>query len=255
MRTHTQSKPIALQLYSVRKLAEADLIETLRSVAELGYSGVEFAGYHGVPIKDIRGALDQYGLKAVGSHVPYARFDTEIGVVLQELNELGCTHAQVPWLAPEQRPTTVEDATALAVNLNVWGARAKKGDVRLGYHNHDFEFKEAGNQTVFDLLVEMTDPSVVDFELDLGWVHFAGLDPEAKMREISGRIPLVHVKDIAAGSKFEAVPIGEGILDWNALLATAKTCGAEWFIVEQDNPADPIAEVGRSFTNLEALLS
>jgi sugar phosphate isomerase/epimerase len=224
-------------------------------VAELGYPGVEFAGYHGVPVKEIRAALDQYGLKAVGAHVPYARFDTEIELVLDELHTLGCVNAQVPWLAPEQRPTTVEDATALAVNLNRWGARTKNAGVRLGYHNHDFEFKKAGGQTIFDLLAELTDPSLVDFELDLGWVQFAGFDPQAIMKQVAGRIPLVHVKDIAAGSTFGAAPVGEGILDWPPLLATAKECGAEWFIVEQDNPADPIAEVGRSFTNLEALLS
>lgn len=255
MATHENEKPIALQLYSVRNLAALDLIDTLRSVAELGYPGVEFAGYYGVPVKEIRGALDQYGLKAVGAHVPYARFDTEIELVLDELHTLGCTHAQVPWLAPEQRPTTIEQATSLAVNLNAWGARTRDAGVRLGYHNHDFEFKKAGDQTIFDLLVELTDPSLVDFEIDLGWVHFAGFDPEATMRQVAGRIPLVHVKDIAAGSDFGAVPVGEGTLDWTALLATAKACGAEWFIVEQDNPADPIADVGRSYTNLEALLA
>ncbi len=253
MAAASATQPIALQLYSVRTLAAADLIDTLRSVAELGYPGVEFAGYHGVPVAEVRAALDQYGLKAVGAHVPYARFENEIDLALEELNTLGCKNAAVPWLAPELRPTTIEAATALAVNLNVWGAHARAAGIRLGYHNHDFEFKSVGDQTVFDLLVELTDPELVDFELDLGWIQFAGFDPAAMMERLSGRIPLVHVKDIAEGD-FEAVPVGEGILDWSALLKTAKASGAEWFIVEQDNPTDPIAEVGRSFLNLEGFL-
>ncbi len=93
-------QPIALQLYSVRNLAAADVIDTLRSVAELGYPGVEFAGYHGVPVKEIKAALDQYGLKAVGAHVPYARFENELDLVIDELHTLECAHANVPWLAP-----------------------------------------------------------------------------------------------------------------------------------------------------------
>ena len=251
----TDVQPIALQLYSVRDLAAADLIDTLRSVAELGYPGVEFAGYHGVPVGDIRAALDQYGLTATGAHVPYARFDNEFDLVIEDLNTLGCTHAQVPWLPVEQRPTTIESATALAVTLNAWGGRAREAGVRLGYHNHDFEFASAGEGTVFDLLVELTDPNLVDFELDLGWVQFAGFDPVAVMKQINGRMPLVHVKDIAAGATFEAMPVGEGVLDWATLLAAARACGAEWFIVEQDNSADPIAEVGRSYLNLSQLLA
>lgn len=231
------------------------MIKALRSVAEIGYPGVEFAGWHGVPVKDLRGALDQFGLTAVGAHIAYARFDTEIEVVLDELKTLDCTHAILPWLAPEQRPTTIEQASALAVTLNAWGAWLKDRGVRLGYHNHDFEFKPVGVRTVFDLLVEETVPSLVDFELDLGWIHFAGFDPEAIMSRLSGRIPLVHVKDVAAGPTFEAAPVGDGVLDWPSLLATAKASGAEWFIVEQDNSADPLADAARSYESLRQLLA
>jgi sugar phosphate isomerase/epimerase len=254
MSESNQQPPIALQLYSVRNQAAGDLIDTLRKVASIGYPGVEFAGWHGVSVKEIRGALDETDMSAVAAHIPYARFENEIETVIDELRALNCAQAVVPWLAEDQRPTTHEQVSTLAANLNQWATKLKNAGIGLSYHNHDFEFRSAGSKTIFDLLVEETDASLVNFELDLGWIAFAGFDPATILKRLAGRIPLVHVKDIAQGPDFDAVPVGTGVMDWSALLPIAKQGGAQWFIVEQDNSDDPLADAGRSFTNLRTLL-
>ena len=254
MATSNQKRPTALQLYSVRNQAANDLIDTLRRVAQIGYPGVEFAGWHGVSVKEIRGVLDETGMSAVAAHIPYARFQNEIETVIEELHALNCAQAVVPWLAEEQRPTTAEQASTLAANLNQWATKLKDAAIGLSYHNHDFEFRNVGSKTVFDLLVEQTDASLVNFELDLGWIAFAGFDPAAVLKRLAGRIPLVHVKDIVAGPDFEAVPVGTGVMDWSALLPIAKQGGVQWFIVEQDNSNDPLSDAGISLHNLRKLL-
>ena len=94
---------IALQLYTVREYTAKDFIGTLRELARIGYSAVEFAGYGGVPMAEMRAALDELGLRAIGAHVPYDHFDTRFREVVSELHTLGCEHAIVPWLRPEMR--------------------------------------------------------------------------------------------------------------------------------------------------------
>jgi sugar phosphate isomerase/epimerase len=101
--------------------------------------------------------------------------------------------------------------------------------------------------------VQETDPDLVGIEVDVYWAAHAGVDPAHLLGELQGRVPLLHVKDLAAGAERTDVPAGEGVLRWDEILPAAEAAGARWWIIEQDNPADPIADALRAIHNIEGL--
>jgi sugar phosphate isomerase/epimerase len=248
---------IGLELYTVRSLATSDMIGTLRKVAAMGYPTVEFAGYGGVPVKELRAALDELGLKAIASHVPLDHFENRFDEVIVELQTLGIKDAVVPWVAPDKRAEFFADNQALAKTFNEWGARCREAGLRFGYHNHDFEFAPApsGNGTFLDALLGATDPTLVHLELDAYWAAFAGFNPIAVLHRYAGRVPILHVKDMAAGPDRAITAVGEGVLPWHEILPAAEDAGTEWFVIEYDNPKDPLADSETSLRNLEAVIS
>jgi sugar phosphate isomerase/epimerase len=247
-------EPIALQMYTVRGPAGEDFLGTLRKVAEMGYPAVEFAGYGGLGAKELRKEMDALGIKTAGAHVGYALWDQQLEQTIQDLQTLGATHATVPWLAPEMRPTTADQAKALAETFGRWGAAAKAAGIRLGYHNHDFEFVKADGQYIFDVIANAVDPSTLDMQLDAYWAQRAGADPLAIIQRYPNRIPQLHVKDLAASGTRDAI-FGEGIIDWDHVLPAAAKNGTHWYIVEQDTPDDPLKDVAASLKNLRGKLA
>ena len=245
---------IALQLYTVRTETQKDFLDTLRAVGEMGYPAVEFAGYGDLSAAELRRALDEYGLRTMGAHVPFAAFATRLPEVCAELRTLGGEFALVPWVG-EDRRGDVDQARWLAEIFNEWGDRCREEGVRFGYHNHGFEFAPLpGEQptTLFDILLTETDPKVVALELDVGWAHFAGADPLDLIRRHPERFPALHVKDLAAGEELTDVPVGDGVIDWPSILAAAEAATA-WYVVEQDKPRDPLADSKQSLRYLEGL--
>jgi sugar phosphate isomerase/epimerase len=255
MEQRVKTSQIGLELYSVRSLANEDMIGTLRKVAEIGYPTVEFAGYGGVPVPELRAALDSLGLKAVASHVALDHFRTRFDEVLVELQTLGIKDALVPWVAPADREVFFADIPQLADTFNDWGARCRDAGIRFGYHNHDFEFAPAadGNGTILDAILAATDPSLVHLELDAYWAAYAGVDPVAFLNRYSGRVPIHHVKHMAPGDDRAITAVGEGILPWTTILPAAEDAGTEWYVIEYDNPTDPLADVTTSYNNLKSI--
>ncbi len=247
---------IGLELYSVRGLTNEDMIGTLRKVAAIGYPTVEFAGYGGVPVSELRAALDDLGLKAVASHVALDNFRNRFDETLVELQTLGIKDALVPWVAPADREVFFADIPKLAETFSDWGARCRDAGIRFGYHNHDFEFAPAanGDGTILDAILAATDPSLVHLELDAYWAAYAGVDPVAFLNRYSGRVPILHVKDMAAGDDRAITAVGEGVLPWSAILPAAEDAGTEWYIIEYDNPQDPLADVTTSYNNLKSIV-
>lgn len=251
----SESTPtLALQLYTVRAETAKDMLGTLARVAGMGYQAVEFAGDGGVPVAELRAALDGHGLRTVGCHVKLTDWEERQDEALAEVAALGGRYALIPWV-PEERRSGLEAAQRLAADLNRWGAAAQAAGLGFGYHHHNFEFVPlpgaGGGRALFDVIVEETDPALVKLELDVYWAVHAGQDPIALLRRLGERAPLLHLKDMAAGPDKADRPVGEGTIDWPAVLAAAPH--AEALIVEQDNPADPLADSERALRNLERL--
>lgn len=244
--------PIALQLYTLRSAAANDLLGTLRRAAAIGYRAVEFAGLAGLSAEDVRPILDQEHMRAVGAHVPYEDVAADPERAISTCRTLGCEWLVIPSVPAAMRSDRATLAT-LCRRLDDVGAACHEVGLRFAYHNHDFEFAAMDGTTMWQTLMADTSPELVDLELDIYWAAYAGADPVSLLRTSDGRVPLIHAKDMARRERRDT-PIGEGRLSWSELLVAAQGAGVAWFIVEQDEPIDPFADVERSLVNLRALL-
>ncbi len=242
---------LGLQLYTVRSLTAADMLGTLRRVAELGFGAVEFAGFGDTPVRVLRDTLDELNLRALGAHVQYNAFLNGLPAVYDDLHTLGCEYAIVPSI-PQDMRTDPHRAAELPARLEEWGLTCQQSGLRFAYHNHAYEFAalDSSGTTLFDSLLG-TDAALVDLELDVFWAEYAGQDSLALIREHGDRIALLHVKDIAADQDPQDVPVGRGTLDWAAILAAGQAADVRWFVVEQDNPRDPLDDITQSLRYLE----
>lgn len=239
---------IAVQLYTVRDLTAADMLGTLRQLAEIGYEAVEFAGCGDATPEEIRATLDEHGMRAASAHVPLARWD-DPGSVFEELHTLGCAHAAVPSV-PEDRRGTLAQAQELVKRLNRLGADCKEQGLHLSYHNHAFEFEPLEQTTLWNVLVAETDPALVGLELDVYWAQYAGESPVELIGRIAGRVPLLHLKDMANAPDRAPAPVGAGVLNFDAILPAGARAGTEWYIVEQDTSHAPLEDLRISLASL-----
>ena len=242
---------VGLQLYTVRNETAQDFLGTLRRVAGMGYRAVEFAGLGDISPEDMRSALDEYGLRALAAHTPIQAFREDASQAIADVKTLGCEFAVIPFLSAEMRADS-NQVQQLAAELNQVGAMCKDEGLGFAYHNHNFEFDEMDGTTMYYMLTESTDPDLVQLELDVFWAQIAGVDPLALMEQYSGRIPLLHLKDMQQDGRSDA-PVGEGVLPWDALVSAGVKAGAQWFIVEQDHPHDAMEDVHTSLRNIEQM--
>jgi len=245
-------KKVGLQLYTVRDMMKADLPGTLRKVAEIGYKEVEFAGYFDRTSAQIRELLHSNGLTSPSSHIGVDILEKEPQKAFAFAKSIGNEWVILPWL-PEERRKTADDWKAMAALLNKTAAQAKAAGLRFGYHNHNFELMPIGGMRPLDMLLTETDPSLVDFEMDLYWVKFAGGDPLDYFNRFPKRFPLVHVKDSAGPPDNRMVDVGQGTIDFRSIFAASDKAGIKHYIVEHDQPADPIATLRNSYKYLSAL--
>lgn len=212
---------------------EQDFEGTIRKVAELGYQGVEFAGYYGRSAEQIRQLLEETGLVALGAHTSYERLKQALEEEIAFNKTLGNKYLIIPYLSEEQRSNWQEVIEGIK-NL---AARAAEQGMVLCYHNHEFELtEEHDGQPALDAVYGQIPASLLQVELDTCWVHYAGYDPVEYILKYTGRLPLVHFKDMVTKEDggAETVELGQGEVDLPAIANAAVSSGAEWLVVEQD---------------------
>jgi sugar phosphate isomerase/epimerase len=244
--------PIAVQLWSVRKLCEKDLAGTLAGLAKAGYQGVEFAGYYGRTAKELRKLLDDNGLRCCGTHTA---LNTLLGDELPrtiEFNQiLGNPNLVVPSLPEKYRSSRQAwiDTAKLFAEL---AEKVRPYKMRVGYHNHMVEFKPLDGEVPWDIFFQNTSKDVI-MQIDTANCMMGGGDPIAYIRKYPGRAITVHIKEYSA-SKRDAL-IGEGDVNWKEFFAACESVGGtEWYIVEEESGAYPGLEaVTRSLQNLRKM--
>jgi sugar phosphate isomerase/epimerase len=240
-----------VQLYTVRAALESDFEGTLRRLAGMGYREVEFAGLFGHDPAEVRVLLEELGLRAVGSHVDWTRFQGDPSEAIEETIALGAQFLVFPWM-PDSERRTLEQWQGWAARLNEVAAASRDRGLSVAYHNHDFEFMPIDGTLPFDVLVAELDPSLVSFELDLYWLEKAGGEASALFERSPGRFPLAHVKDLRSSDQ-AIVDVGQGDIDFAAVFAQSAQSGMQHFIVEHDQPADPLQTVQNSIEFLQQL--
>ncbi|HEY8572296.1 sugar phosphate isomerase/epimerase [Phenylobacterium sp.] len=252
--------PIGIQLYTLAPDAQKDLDGTLAAVAKIGYRAIELAGFAGRTPAQFKAALDRVGLKAPSAHIQArgatGSFESDLGKLAEDLATLGATYAVMPSPYVPDRVSqaaggdyrkmmsalTADDWKFNAEYLNRNAAALKRSGIKVGYHNHNFEFAPHGRTTGMDILLAETDPSLVTFEADVGWMVAAGVDPLAYLQKHKGRFTLMHVKDVKATTltnfalRMDPTEVGSGTIDWKRLLPAAHATGVRGFFVEQEPP-------------------
>ena len=232
---------IGLQMYTLRDETAKDFRGTLRKAAELGYEGVEFAGYGGIPAEEMKALLDEIGLKAISSHVGLHLLKEDLQKEIDYLKTIGAKYMMCPFVAPEDR-TSAEDWKNLFAFLEEAGTEARKQGLIFGYHNHSFEFEEeVDGQFVFDAMFDATSPEAVQVEMDVCWVQYAGQDPLKYIQKYAGRLPLIHLKDFAKSEDggMMTLELSQGDVDLPGVIQASSDAGVEWLIVEQDFCQNP----------------
>ncbi len=248
---HSSKQAIGVQLYTLRSLMEQDVQATLAKVGEAGYKEVEFAGYFDKPLTDIGTWLKDSGLTAPSTHINTYNLENNFDAALEAAHVLGHKHMFLNWLAPEDR--TVDRYKEIAALLNKNGEKARDAGVRLGHHNHEFEFDDLGGTTGFGILATETDADKVEFELDVYWTRVANIDPITLFKAHPGRFPCIHVKDYAAGGKM--ADVGDGLIDYKAIYEAKDLGGIKHFFVERDDATDPVRTINRSFKALNTMVN
>ena len=266
--------PIAVQVYSVRDNAAADLRATLQAIKDMGYDGIEFAGLYGNKPADIKAMCAEIGLTPISAHVPYLDMVKDPEGVLSAYAEIGCTYVVIPYLTPEFRPGE-EKFGEVIENAKMLGKKANELGMTLLYHNHDFEFMKLNGKYALDILYEEVPADLLQTELDTCWVNVGGENPPAYIRKYAGRCPVVHLKDFYGEKSedmyeligiekkapqrpgnFEFRPVGSGLQNFPAILEAAEESGATWVVVEQDKASmglTPMESIEKSINYLKSI--
>ena len=226
-----------IQLYTLRTDMPKDAAGILKQLAGFGYKEIEsYEGpqgmFWGMGHTGFKKYMDELGMKLIASHCDINKdFEKKV----DEAAAIGMKYLICPWLGAQK---SLDDYKRHAETFNKKGELCKKGGLRFAYHNHDYTFKSQEGKLPQDVLMIETDPSLVDFELDIYWLVTAGENPEAWFKKYSNRFRLCHVKDrsktpVADNGK-NSVDLGTGSINWKKVLKTAKENGMQHFIVEQE---------------------
>lgn len=221
---------IGVQLYTLRDECNVDMRGTLRRLKELGYQGVELSGYGDLTIEELRSELESLKLAVISMHCGIDSLEGELEKVIKENKFLGNKYVVCSYLEEDRR--TEEGYLKTIESLKVASEKLAAEGITLLYHNHDFEFETTlGTQIAMEAILANAN---VDAEFDVYWLKFAGENPVEWLNRYSGRLPLVHLKDMTVDGTRTFAELGTGGVDIEAVLNVAEKVGIEWFIVEQD---------------------
>ena len=272
--------PVGLQLFTFFNEIDNDVAGTLRRIAGIGYKEIESAfskkgGYYGMKPKEFSKLVTDLGMSWTSHHVlgaPYTRpanakpmtdangnpikfpavrnLKENMQELVDEIAEAG-----IPYLVCASIPTKTTDEVKFSIDiLNKTGEACKKASIIFAYHNHTGEFDktEGATQTAYDLFLSQLSPDI-KMELDLCWATKAGVDIVGLFQKNPGRFHLWHTKDLNK-EKTGPAPVGEGIIDFKRIFASADIAGMKHFFVEHDMPPDPYASITTSYNNLQKVM-
>lgn len=251
--------PIGLQLYSVRNLLPKNFNGTLQQLGSAGYKEVEAAGYFDKTAADFGNALQKAGLKCISTHHQLIQLKAQLDQLIEYGQALGLQYMICSWAGVHRDPTrtgdlNLDDWRYVADQFNTIGAKVKAAGMTFGYHNHTIEFAKENGVVYFDELLKRTDPKVVVFEMDCGWVVAGGHNPVEYLSKFPERFPLMHIKDLVKqpDGKWRNVVMGKGTIDYKPIFKAA-TGLKHYFIEQEEFEGNPITELREDADYMKAL--
>jgi sugar phosphate isomerase/epimerase len=248
--------PIALQLYSLRgECADRGLAPVMADVAQMGYDGVEFAGFHGLNAPEVRTLLEDNGLQVAGTHTPLNDLlGDKLAATIDYNLTIGNKFVIIPAL-PEERRSSLDAWRESAALINDLSSTLAEHGLLIGYHTHSVEFMPIDGVVPWDVFCRSTRPEVV-LQLDTANALAGGADVVPFLRKYPNRSLTFHLKEHSPDP--EKMPlIGEGDVNWSEVFALCPTIGAtQWYIIEQERYAQPPLEcVQQCLTRVRRMLA
>lgn len=229
---------IGAQLYTVRDYCKNinDFAETLKKVADIGYKTVQVSGTCAFEADWLKEELAKNDLRCVITHTAPDKIRDLTEQVIADHKTFGCQYVGIG-CAPNAFQNGEADMKALCEIIEKVSDPFAANGLLLMYHNHALDFQRSvDGRRYFDRLVEDYGPSQIGFTLDTYWVQAGGLTVPDTIRKLSGRVPCVHLKDMAVkGNNAIMAPVGWGNLDFDAILKACEDAGAKYLLVEQDD--------------------
>ncbi|HOZ79163.1 MAG TPA: sugar phosphate isomerase/epimerase [Ferruginibacter sp.] len=252
---------IGLQLYSVRDELKIGLDKVFEKIAAAGYGSVEMFGFseegHFFNTKPAATSelLKKNGLVSPSGHYMLDLFNKDGQQTVDAALALGHQYVTIPWFPPEQR-SKLDDYKKIADRINKAAKLCKENNLKMAYHNHEFEFiKYENGVSGYDILIEQCDKDLVDLELDLYWVQYAKENPVKIFSKAPGRFKMWHVKDMSKSDPATQTEVGSGSIDFTTIFNNAELSGMEYFFVEQENlPVPGDANIKKSHDYVKAKL-
>ncbi|MEI7435426.1 MAG: sugar phosphate isomerase/epimerase [bacterium] len=254
----TKASQLTAQLYSLRDFLKmpADIEVTLKRVRKIGYENVQLSGIGPIEPAELKRLLDQAGLLAVGHHTSLQTLRDNLAGLIKDLQLWGCRYTAVAYLGAEERQNGAA-WKARAKEMTRFGKLLRKEGITLQYHNHSFEMQRFGGMTGLEILYANSDPRYLQAEIDTHWIARGGGDPAEWCACLKGRLDQVHLKDASMlNDQPIFAEIGEGNLNWPAILKACKQSGVKHYIVEQDScpiTNDPFKSLAISYKNLRLM--
>jgi len=251
-------KKIGLQLYSVRDVIFKDVNGVLKQLADFGYNELEAFSYKdgtvlGQPVAEVGKMVTDLGMKMPSGHYGLAHFANWEKAV-NDAKILGHENMIIAYLQESERKS-IDNYKKICEQINKQGEVCKKYGIRIGYHNHDFEFATVDNQIPYHVMLKELDPKLVSMELDLFWTIYANQDPLKLFQDHKGRFEQWHVKDMSKADRKKNADVGTGTIDFKPIFAKAKESGMKHFYIEYDNfPVSSLESVKASAANIKSLL-
>lgn len=231
--------------YTYRHSFQKDVAATLDTLQAMGIKDMEFSNLFGKTSSELRALLDERDMFCSSFGVSYADLVSKTREVAQNAIILGAKYVRVAWI-PHDAPFDLADAQRAAEDFNKAGKILKdEFGLTFCYHNHGYEFHPHADGTLFDYLMENTDPKYVSYEIDILWTFFPGADPAALIDKYGKRFKLMHLKDLKKGVKGDFsgktavendVALGTGQLDIPAILKAAKKAKIKHYYIEDESP-------------------
>lgn len=252
--------PLGIESYTFRKSFPNDIVKTLDTIKNFGFTEYE-GGSYGMQPGAFKKLCDDRGIKIISTGGDYGELVKSPEEVAHTAKQLGAKYVMCAWIPHKNSGFTLENAKNAVDVFNHAGKVLRDSGITFCYHAHGYEFQPYENGTLLDYLIKNTNPKDVSFEMDILWIHFGGGDPVALLKKYGDRWKLMHLKDLRKGTKKDLsggtsqkndVALGTGEINIPAILKEAKKVGIKHYFIE-DESNHPTQQVPESITYLKSL--
>lgn len=246
---------VVAQLYTCRELLKTptDIARTLKRIRQVGYTAVQVSGMGPIAEEELVKILEGESLTCCATHESSDKIRQEPQAIIDRLSKLNCKLTAYPYPS-NVKMDKLEHLDLLCSDLNKTGELMAAAGQTLTYHNHGIEFVKTNGVTALDYIYNNTNPKFVQGEPDTYWIHYGGGDNVEWCQKLKNRLPMIHLKDYTFSIEDKPMfcEIGNGTLNFKAIIAAAEISGCQWFIVEQDTtPGDPVDSLAVSFNYIK----